>query len=121
MGDVVARATAAGLRPPEPGVPARTSSANRTRARTSVRTGRSRLLRRRRLAEVEHHDGEEEKDHDGPGVDQDLDGRREGRVEKAEDAAQAGEGQDEEERVVGLVPGDDHGRDRADAQDGQDR
>ena len=78
------------------------------------------LIRRRRPAQVEHHQGEEKEDHDGPGIDQDLDGRRERRVEKAEQAAQAGEGEDEEERVVGRIAGEDHGRDRTDAQNGQD-
>ena len=40
-------------------------------------------------AQVEHHQGEEKEDHDGPGIDEHLDGRREWRVEQAEQAAQA--------------------------------
>ena len=69
--------------------------------------------------DVDGHQDEDEKDHDGPGVDQDLDDRGEGRAEQAEEAAQRGEGQDQEKRAVGLVAGQNHAYDGPDADRGQ--
>ena len=48
-----------------------------------------------------------------PAVDDDLDDGHERRAEKPEQASERGESQDEKERVIGLVLGDDHRQDGA--------
>ena len=49
-------------------------------------------LRLFRLPHVQHHDDEEEQDHDGAGVDDNLENRNEGRRQQIKDPRQGEEG-----------------------------
>jgi len=77
-------------------------------------------LGRQAFLEIDRHDGEEEKDHDGAGVDDDLDDGDKRCIEEAEDPAERGEREDQEKGVIGLVPGNDHGHNGADAEEGEE-
>jgi len=58
--------------------------------------------------QVNHHDHEDEQNHDGTGIDDDLNGGDERRVQQTEEPAQTGKGKNEKEGAMSLVLGKDH-------------
>ena len=67
-----------------------------------------------RLAHVEHHDDEQEQDHHGADVNEDLDGGQEGGAEKDEEGGHLDQGDHEGQRAVNRVPGHDDEQRRGD-------
>jgi hypothetical protein len=89
------------------------STARTTPSRTPATAGH--FLFSTAAPRMDHHDQEDEQNHDGPGIDDDLDDGHERRAEEAEKAAERGERQDEPERGIGGIFRQDHGKDGTEA------